>query len=281
VFVVSDLAVDDVKKHAGEVAAYISHRKLTGGNDVVLITFEKANKDKDYLQLTVAQILEQQPRSFSDATDRALENLAALSSYAGEEIRVEGLDMCPVFYAKTQNYDALSYIIKSMQKLDLIEVNYYGSAFFPCGVTVGPKGWDRLAELDNGGAARNSPLVYLSCDETESGEAFRSVARKVVKEQGYKVIEMGTCDLNGGKVNYEVIAGVKRARFTICSIGATTGTTYYVAGMSQAMGKPTILTCHKSAIKKIHIDPAQISVLCWSDEKELYLQIQSAIRALV
>jgi hypothetical protein len=70
-------------------------------------------------------------------------------------------------------------------------------------------------------------------------------------------------------------------KFAVCCLGAATGPTYYVAGMARAMGTPVILTCQKSLIKRSHFDTEQINVLTWEDEKELYLQIQSAIRALV
>jgi hypothetical protein len=282
VFVVSDLVTDEVKQYAGELAAYFTHRKLEGLSEVVLITFEKANKDKDYSQLTVSQILEQHPNSFSRVTDRILENLSALSHYCGEEIKVEGLDMCPVFYAKKQNYDALSFMIKSMQKFDLIEVNYYGSSFFPCGVVVGPKGWERLAEITEGCAMPDCAFLYLSGNEGPLGDSFRSVARKVAREQGYRAVEMGAGDHHfSDRVTLEVLAGVRNARFTVCCLGDAAGSSYYVAGMSRAMGKPTILTCHQSLLKKLKIDPEQLTVLSWTDEKDLYLQIQSAIRALV
>jgi hypothetical protein len=125
-------------------------------------------------------------------------------------------------------------------------------------------------------------FLYHSGNEGPLGDSFRAVSRKVAKEQGYRAVEMGAGDhRSGDQVTLEVIAGVRNARFTVCCLGEAEGSTYYVAGLSRAMGKPTILTCHQSLVKKLKIDPEQMTVLTWNDEKDLYLQIQSAIRALV
>lgn len=280
VFVVSDLAAAQVKKHCNELAAYFTSRKLAGYNEVVLITYDLALKDKDYLQLTVDQILEQLPRTFSQTTDMILVNLARMSSYAGEEIKVEGLDMCPVFYVKKQNYDALSFIIKSMQNSNLIEVNYYSSSFFPCGVIIGPKGWDRLSEMEEGMSGQNLALIFLPSGKSDYAEPFRKSVTKAVRECGYKVVEANSAGI-GEKAGYELIAQIKNANFVICGMTHATGVIYYSAGLARAFGKTTILTCHEDLVNQLEVNTQQISVLTWGNEKQLYLQVLSAIRALV
>ena len=280
VFVVSDLVTNQVKRNGNELAAFFTSRKLAGHNEIVLITFDKAIKDKDYVQLTVDQILNQYPKSFTQITDMVLLNLSRMSSYAGEEIKVEGLEMCPVFYVRKQNYDALSFIIKSMQKFELLEVNYYGSSFFPCGVIISPKGWDRISRMEDGKAEQESALIYLPGKGNDYTETFGRVASKAARECGYQVEELGSSGMTD-QVDNEMVSMIKSCRFLICGMPNATGGAYYAAAMATALGKTTILTCHQSFLKKLEINTEQIPVLTWKDEHELYLQIRNAIRALV
>lgn len=282
VFVVSDLVVPQVKRNSCELAAYFTNRKLADHNEVVLISYEKAKKDKDYLQLTVEQILSHFPKSFSELMDLVLQNLTRMSTYEGEEIKVENLEMFPVFYVKKASYDALSFIIKSMQKFDLIEVNYYGSSFFPCGVIVSPKGWDRVSQMQTGQISRDTALVLRSGkeDDDEYSQVFRRVAARAARECGFHVVESNTAS-SDDKVNHEMIALIKSSGFVISDMSTANGAAYYTAGMAHALDKTNILTCHKNALKKLELDAEQISVLSWKDEDGLYLQILNAIRALV
>lgn len=280
VFVLSDLVVDEAKRNGNKLAAYFTNRKLAGHNEIVLVSFELAKKDKDYLQLTVDQIASQYPTSFTDQMDLVLENLVRLSEYAGAEIKVENLDMAPVFYLKQTNYDALSFVIKSMHKFELIEVNYYGSSFFPCGVIVSPKGWDRVSQIQAGQVNQSSAMVVHSMTDDEIGRMFRKAARKAAKECGYDVVESSTAS-SENIVNHEMISMAKGSQFVICDLSHSAGAAYYTVGMASALGKNQVLTCHSKARKKLQVDAEQISVLGWSEEEELYLKILNAIRAQI
>lgn len=280
VYVMSDLAVPQATRHGCKLAAYFTNRKLAGRNEVVLVSFDKAKKDKDYLQLTVEQILSHFPKSFLEQMNLVLMNLTEMSSYEGEEIKVENLDIFPVFYVKKASYDALSFVIKSMQKLDLIEVNYYGSSFFPCGLIVSPKGWDRISRLRSGQISLDTTLILGSGKEDERDNLFRSVAGKAARECGYHAVEARTASSNE-MINYELISQIKQSRFLITDLSRAGGGSYFAAGMANALNKTNILTCYAGGMKKIEMDTEQISVLSWKDEDELYLQIFNAIRALV
>lgn len=279
VFVLSDLVVGEAKEHRNKLAAYFTNRRLTGCSEVVLVSFDKAKKDKDYLQLTVEQILDQTPQTFSEKMDMVLLNLTFLSAYEGAEIKVEDLGMYPVFYLKESNYDALSFVIKSMQKRNLIEVNYYGGSFFPCGVIVSPLGWDRVSRLQNGLTGASNAALFFPGNRDES-EVFSRAARKAARECGYNVVE-STLAGGDGRLGLETIAMVKSSRFFVADMTGGDPAAYFAAGMATVLGKPGILTCREDARSRLELDTDQIRVLGWKDEGELYLQILNAIRALM
>lgn len=280
VFVLSDLVAVEAARVGSELAAYFAARKLAGNVEIVLVSFEKAKKDKDYLQLTVEQILHYFPRSFSEKSDLVLKNLSSLSAYGGQEIKVEGLDMCPVFYTRKRAFDALSFVIQSMQKAELLDVNYYGSSFFPCGVIIAPKGWDRLEQIQNGRVKNDTALLHCGSKEDETSDTFRSAAQKSMRECGYRM-EMSVAARPGGKIGYELFAQIKNSRFVVCDLTQGGHSAYYLLGMANALAKPHIVTCHSGALKHLEFHAGQANVLSWNNEEDLYLQIFNAVRALV
>lgn len=280
VYVVSDLATADAARYGSELAAYFASRKLAGINEIVLISYDKAKKDRDYLQLTVKQILSHFPATFSGQMDMALQNLSMLTTYEGEEVKIDSLDMAPIFWVRKKSYDALSFLITSLQKFDYIEVNYYDNAFFPCGIIINPKGWSRISALRDGRITQKTALIVPSGNTDERSELFRRVAEKAARVCGYHVTVSNTAS-SDGKINLETVALIKNSRFLITDLTCAGAAAYYAVGMSASLGRKNILTCHRDERKALQMDAEQFSILSWLDEQQLYLEIQNAIRALV
>lgn len=280
VFVVSDLVTHQLKKHRCMLAAYFTNRKLAGFNDTVLISYDKAKRDKDYLQLTVEQLLEQSPKNFTALMDKVLQNLSHLSAYEGAEIKVESLESFPLFYVKQASYEAMSFVIKSMQKMELLEVNYYGNSFFPCGVIIAPKGWDRLARMQSNTAEEKTALLLCSGVVEERADIIQAAAKQAAKESGYCLAEVRTLHASDC-VDHELIGLIKQNALLIGDLSNVSAALYYAVGMAQALGKTNVLTCHASEKEDLRVNPQQVSVLLWEDEKDLYLKTLNAIRALM
>lgn len=278
VFVVSDLSVNEVVRYKNEIAAFLKHRMLAKYNDTVLVSFEKANLDKDYLQLTVAQILEEYPKSFTEQTNLVLENLAAMSGFAGDEVRIDNIAQASIFYARKASFEAVTFVIKAMQKADLIDVNYYGAAFFPCGITVSPKGWDVLSERQSGKGTSKVAFVHRQRGESETFEQYYKYVQKAARECGFQS-ESNTAVCVGARVNYEIISAVKSAGLVICDLTDQTGEAFYTAALAHGCGKTCILTCNESARKKLPIDTSQLSVIFWDKPETLYLELLTTIKA--
>lgn len=280
VFVLSDVVVDSAKEYSNYLAAFFASRKLADNNETVLVSYDKARRDRDYLQLTVDQIVAQFPVSFSEKSQLVLKNLEHLSSYEGEIIRVEGANMCPVFYTRKQSLDALSFVIQSMQKMELLDVTFYSNSFFPCGVTITGKGWDRISLMASEKNLTDRVMVHYYTENEQQQVMYRVAALKALKATGYKMNE-GFCSGCRNKIGHELIAQVKNNRFIICDISSPNGAAFYMAGVAKALGRTCILTCHGSKMEDLEVAIDQISVLSWNNEKELELQLINAIHALV
>lgn len=280
VYVVSDVVMDDVLEHAYKIASYMMHRKLSGQEHPVLISYNKTKKDKEYLQLTVEQIVSRFPNSFSKRVDMALDNLGKMSQYGGEEIRISSLEQGPWFYIAKPDLEALSYIITSMHKAELIDVTYYNSMFFPCSVVVSPKGWERIEVMERGenGQKNHACLVFSRLEEPWS-VAMRIAARKVLDDCGFDSAESWTVNADN-VVDFALITQIKRSSLVICDLTDGSGETYYAAGLARALGKVTILMCNAAEKAKLRVNANHLHVILWKDNRDLYTELYNMIRAL-
>lgn len=145
VFVVSDLVEKEVKEKANEIKSYLMTRNLEGkDSDTVLISYEKSNLDKDYLCMTVNKILAGYPKTFAERMEMALRNIGYMSDFPGHELRIFDIQSAPVFYTQDDNPAALLYMAEALRGEGLVELKYYGGQSLPFGVTISPKGWERL-----------------------------------------------------------------------------------------------------------------------------------------
>lgn len=279
VFVVSEVIEDEVRRHSSEIASFLMSRFIAKKQDTILISYNKANKDKEYIQLTVDQILDQFPRSFSAKMDKALENLVRLSKFGGDEIKIDRMDRAPLVYPGVTSFEALSYMLKSMQKADLIDINHYGSAFFPCGVVVGPKGWDRYIAFSEGEGDVKSAFVSLPAGDDPWCAELRLAVRKVLQECGFALIDSRSVSTDN-KIGFALIAEVKRSQLLICDLSDGSGESYYAAGLAWALDKKVILTCRKQDKCKLKVNTDQMNIIIWDDKKQLYLELQNYIRAV-
>lgn len=279
VYVVSDLAQDQIKKHRHEVSAFLRHRQLAGNSDIVLISYDKAKLDKGYLQMTVSQIVELFPASFSEQMDRALENLALLSAYPGDEIKVESLDDASVFYLRHESLEALSFVIRAMMKESLIEVNYFGSSFFPCGIIVSPAGWDRVAAFAAGSREpRKDLLLLMGGAGQDLANDLRGAGQKTAKECGMRLITSDMIALEG-MIGNGLEAAVRSAEYILIDLSFSKPESYFAMGYARALGKQLLVTCHENRRKKLEIDPARNGVVFWDEQKLLQLEYFNFIKA--
>lgn len=281
-FVVSDLVEKEVKNKADEIEAYLMTRKLAKKDvDTVLISFEKANLDKDYLQLTVDKIVDFFPGTFSEQMDMALRNIGYMSEFPGQEVKIYDTKMAPVFYVRHENQNALSYLMESMRQAGLIEIKYYGGSFFPFGVTIAPKGWERLESPKKDKETRKDMFTYsLSGENKLNSQFYYSAVEKVARECGYHLVN-GADTRADAMITFDIVSGVKSSELVVCDFTEQTGGAYYAAAMAQSLGKTCILTCHESAKKKLQFDTNQYRVIFWDKQETLYLELMSTIKAML
>lgn len=282
IFVVSDLAVRAIRQNKNQVWAFLHSHYLAGNSETVLVSYENAKVEKDYLQMTVAEIVEFFPKTFNEQMQLSLINLTRISAYPGDEIKIEHLDVsAPSFYLKNVNFDALSFVIKAMARAELIEVSYYGASFFPCGVTVSPKGWDVSAELAGGKGKGSIPSILLVYNSAWAGggvDTVRAAAQKAARDCGAKVISK---DLSAGLVGEnEIATQVKASAYLVIDLSSADSEIFYAWGFARAIGKPILLTCSDEKRENVeHIVNSGVGITFWKGTKQLPAEMYNFIKA--
>jgi len=279
VYVISDPVESEVKSNKWKIAAFLVNRHLHGRNDIVLISIESIARDKGYVHMSVDQILKTFPTSMTDRTDMALQNLVNKSEYPGAEVRIESISQGPILCLEYVNFESMSFIISSLEKSGYVSVNYYGSAFFPCNLTVTVEGWDRVASLEKDQESMGSAMIAISGAHDYSEDYVR-VATRACISNGHPIAEYPCYD-SDHKIGHQLIAAVRESSFIVCDLSTPDTSAYYVAGMARALNKTIILTCKYGSHKKPGMELEQLSVLFWKNEEELFACITNAIRALI
>lgn len=279
VFILSDLSEKEAIQRRDEISSYLMMRKIVNDSETVLISFEKANLDKDYLQMTVSRIAEFFPRTFSEQMDMVLRNLGKMSGFPGQEIKIDDVRTAPMFYVKNNSLEALTYLMGAMQQAGLIEVKRNNGKIFPFSVIVSPKGWEQLENSGAGSVSKNM-FAHSSNGDDDINSQFYSAFERVATECGYVPVT----DTNiraDTKVTFGLTSAVKSSEVVICDFTAHTGGSYYAAGLARGLGKTCILTCHESKRKKLEFDESQYRIIFWDNVEKLRGELLNTIKALI
>ena len=281
VFVISDPVEGEVRQSKWKISAFLVNRHLHGRNDIVLISLESVARDKGYVHMSVDQILKTFPSTMTGRLDIALQNLVHKSEYPGAEVKIESLSQGSIFCLEQVNFESMSFVISSLEKKGLISVSYYGSAFFPCTITVSVDGWDRAASLETDATHRTNALIAISGEHGYSEEYVQAVKTACIIG-GHPVAEYPCYD-SDAKIGHQLIAAVRESRFIVCDLSSPDPNTYFIAGMAKALDKAIILTCKYDVRKKLSTDTEHLNVLYWKDTQTDALtdSIANAIRAIV
>ena len=278
IFVVSDLAKRPIKQNAMKISSFLVHRKLCGHNDIVFISFENNRVDKEYLKMTVEQILETYPATFTGRLEAALENLALKSNFPGDEVRVERQEMAPMLYVSHPGPAPFSFVIKSMQKFGWIDVSYFENSCFSCDISITTRGWQHYEEIIRG--RKIEPVAFFSLPETEDPDKLHKGLIRLCNSSGLRFTYTSVLR-SDKKLDNAYIVLLKSARVVVCDLSESGHDSYFIYGMARAMEKPCILTCSEKRKKKLMVDTEQISVIIWDTQESYIEKVTQAIQAVI
>jgi hypothetical protein len=273
----SDLVADKIKANAPRIASYLMSRKLKRMKDVVFIS-DNRHEEKEYLQLTVEQILEYYPDNFTARLEGALTNLANRSEYPGDEIVVSKLEQAPLFYVDEIRFEAMLFMINALADYGWVKTSAYTSDGISTGLTVTAKGWQHLDTLCREDNSNETALICAPVFAPE--DSYWAAVRKACRITGYSMTPAASVQ-DAAPISPMLIAQIKQSRVVVCELSGRHPEAYYTAGMAKALGKRVILACKDKKKNRLPIDCEQISVLFWDSEEGFLQKLIYAIQAMI
>ncbi|KLU67832.1 nucleoside 2-deoxyribosyltransferase [Desulfosporosinus acididurans] len=263
-------------EHSAKISAYLRNRYIQGSS-LPIICLNRTSALSVPSGIGLDQIIEQFPRLIFDRLDLVLLNLAKLSAYSGDFIKVTANDYS-LFYADKNNTTAQFYIMKQLIDENLIELKDNGLSL-PNEVRLTPKGWGKVAELELGDQKDNkSVFIAMSFDPSLITVYENSIA-KAISDNGYNPIRVDY-EEHIEQISDRIIADIRRCKYVVADFTFNRGGVYYEAGFAIGLGKPVIWTCREDHVKDLHFDTRQYNHIVWVTENDLYDKLDTRIKAI-
>jgi len=156
-------------------------------------------------------------------------------------------------------------------------------------LSITAKGFDRMEELETGGANTRQAFVAMWFDDSMK-EAWRLGFAPAIRDAGYDPFRIDNLHHNG-KIDDAIVAEIKKSRFLIADFtcgGAMIegkfqpnprGGVYYEAGLAHGLGMEVIFTCREDRLEWLHFDTRQFAHIVWKTPDDLREQLYNRIAA--
>lgn len=214
------------------------------------------------------------PDAVYEMLERTLLNLAAMTFYPSDKIRVTSDDIF-LFFAKDVN--GMNYILRQMEEMGWISK----TSEFPDEFTIEAKGWLKVGELrKKPGKSAPQAFVAMWFDESMQ-EIFENGIRPAVEIAGkVKCVRIDQIEHNN-KICDQIIAEIRRSKFVIADFTGNRGGVYFEAGLAQGMGLPVIWLVKEDHLKDVHFDTRQYNHIVYQQPEDLYEKLSGRIAATI
>ena len=100
---------------------------------------------------------------------------------------------------------------------------------------------------------------------------WTQVIEPAIRSSGYEPMRIDSKQHNG-KIDDEIIASVRGARFVVADFTGHRGGVYYEAGFAHGLGLPVIFMCRKDHVENLHFDVRQYNSILWKPDELLEAQ---------
>jgi nucleoside 2-deoxyribosyltransferase len=152
---------------------------------------------------------------------------------------------------------------------------------FSCSPTI--DGWKRLDELTR--MRPQSDRAFIAMWFNDKMRAARESMRRALEESGYKapfLVDDRENDADPetkSKIDDQIVAMIRRARFVVCDFTGHRNSVYFEAGFAEGLGTPVIWCCRKNEVKKLAFDTRQHAHVIWESPEDLGAALTFKIEA--
>ena len=106
-------------------------------------------------------------------------------------------------------------------------------------------------------------------------DAWEQAFHPAIEAAGYSPLRIDKKEHNN-KIDDEILASIRGARFIVADFTGGRGGVYYEAGFASGLGKPVIWTVRADHMAKLHFDTRQFNHLEWQEGH--YTKLKDALR---
>ncbi|WP_461453362.1 hypothetical protein [Mucilaginibacter sp.] len=216
-----------------------------------------------------------------------LEYISDRTSYEGQDIRlpiVEPLEAVKMWFATPDEWwfyleSALDQgLIRKVDTEEVVHWQYDSTPLYNHGLTVA--GLSRLIKTNE---KENLNLSFIAMAfSSDMFLVLEAAIKPALQECGFGHYIVSEDHVDSDKtINDAILAGIKKARFTIADFTHHRGGVYFEAVYALGRGQKVIYTCHHEHMDKAHFDIRNYQHIVWSDATDFKRQLINKIEAFI
>lgn len=281
-FSITSQAVNDLKDvedKRTQLSHLLSEMNLKGHSPIMIIGESQKEGKFEHSPRKIDDILREYPKSIPERMDRALSNIARLSSEKlGHEINISNLLSAKGYLQIfAMDFQESLGVVGYLSELGFISFVKEDTSIK---ITMLSKGWMHFSNLEK--KAQKSNSVFVAMWFHESTNLFAECTLKAINKAGYEGKIVNRLHHNNYIMD-EVINLIQESRFIIADFtctqefmiegkvyGGVRGGVYYEAGFAKGLGKNVIITCRDDEVseERRHFDINQLNTIFWTQEND-------------
>lgn len=213
--------------------------------------------------------------------DQVLEYLFSISDKGSKEFEIDyseikKYEIWRKFYFL--NFSEFEYYLNAIERLEFIDCQYTNT---DCFGSITLNGISRLYEIGLKKIESNICFVAMAFND-EMFDIYRNAIEPAISSTGFKPEIVSDLQIESDTtINDKIIAGIKKAQFTISDFSYHKNGVYFEAGMALGRGQKVIYSCKESEIDSAHFDVRNYQILVWKDAEDFKLKLIDKIEAFI
>lgn len=232
------------------------------------------------------------PKTFADRVDDILLYISSNTDHMGEQISLSYQGMLSLLFIDRKEIDSFTsknewrskekctneakYMLDYLSKSDLITYGFGSTDDKALYLTLSPKGYARVDEIQKATSYGRSALVAMKFGEDT--RSLREAIRKGIADAGYLAVFIDEVQHNDF-ITPELLKHIRDSKFVVVDLTHQNNGAYFEEGYAMGLGKPVIQLCQKDT--KLHFDIAQKNTIMWETTEDIPLRLMNRIKATI
>jgi hypothetical protein len=193
----------------------------------------------------------------------------SVSSYFGQAIdtlRDHSFDSQIIKKTGVLNSSEFVRILQSGIEFDFLKDEGITKMSYPISLTF--KGWEEAEKLES---RKTTKIAFIAMSfDPEMIQIYNNWIEPSIRESGFEpYIVLDQHPESDVTINDAILAGIKKAKFTIADFTHHKAGVYFEAGFALGRGQKVIYTCREDQIGTAHFDTRNYQHLVWKDGADL------------